>query len=102
VANASVTTYIAQAGYILCNLPAKLTFHDVITVDNLRYAAKLVFTELAGLCTSFDTRFFQNLFRGIFTYTDNISQRNPYRFVIGNINTNYTWQISSFSYPVIR
>jgi hypothetical protein len=58
VANAFITVYIAQSSYILSNLPAKPTSHDVIAVDNLRYAAKLVFTELAGLCVSFDTSLF--------------------------------------------
>jgi hypothetical protein len=74
VANTSVTIYIAQASYILSNLPAELTFHDVIAIDNLRYMAKLIFTEFAGLCAFFDPGFFQNLRRGIFTYTNNVGQ----------------------------
>jgi hypothetical protein len=43
VANAFITVYIAQASYILSNLPAKPASHDVIAVDDLRYPAKLVF-----------------------------------------------------------
>jgi hypothetical protein len=74
VANASVTIYITQASYILSNLPAKLTFHDVIAVDNLCYVAKLIFTKFAGLCAFFDPGFFQNLRRGTFTYTNNVGQ----------------------------
>jgi hypothetical protein len=92
----SVTVDVTQASYVLGNLSAKLAFHDIIAVDNLGYAAKLIFTELAGLCAFVNTGLFQNLLRGVFTYTNNIGQRNPYRFVIRNINTNDTRHISSF------
>jgi hypothetical protein len=49
VANAPITVYIAQAGYILSNLPAEPTPHDIIAVDDLRYAAKLIFAQPASL-----------------------------------------------------
>jgi hypothetical protein len=58
VTNAPVTIDIAQASYILRNLPAKLTFNSIIAVDNLRYPAEFIFTELAGFCLSFDTSLF--------------------------------------------
>jgi hypothetical protein len=99
VSNTPVTVYIAQPTDILSYLSAKLSSHDVISVDNLCYSAKLIFGELAGLCAFFDSGFFQNLFGSISAYTTNTGQWNPYGFVIGNINTNYTGHISSFSYP---
>jgi hypothetical protein len=74
MANASVTIYVTQASYILSNLPAELTFHDVIAVDNLRYTAKLIFAKFAGLCVFFDPGFFQNLRRGMSTNTNNVGQ----------------------------
>jgi hypothetical protein len=74
VANASVTVYIAQPTDILSYLSAKLSSHDVIAVDNLGYAAKLIFGEFACLCAFFDSGFLQNLFGGIFTYTTNTGQ----------------------------
>jgi hypothetical protein len=58
VADAFITVYIAQAGYILSNLPAKAASHDVIAVDDLRYSAEFVFAELASLCAFFDPGFF--------------------------------------------
>jgi hypothetical protein len=61
VADPPVTIDITQASYILCDLPAKLAFHDIITVDNLRYVAEIVFRELAGFRAFFDARLFQNL-----------------------------------------
>jgi hypothetical protein len=96
VAYTSVTIYIPQSRDILNNLSAKLASDNIIAVNNLIYSAKLVFTEFVGLYMSFDLRFFQNLSRRIFTYAVNIRQGNPYRFVIRNINTNYTRHISSF------
>jgi hypothetical protein len=57
VAKAAVTSNIAQASYVLGHLPAKLAFDDAITVDNLCYVAKLVFTELSGLGGFVDTGF---------------------------------------------
>jgi hypothetical protein len=78
VTDASITVYIAQASYILSDLPAKPASHDVIAVNDLRYPAKLVLAQLAGLCAFFDPGFFQDLFRGVLTYTINIGQRNPY------------------------
>jgi hypothetical protein len=74
VSSASVTVYIAQPTDILSYLSSKLSSHDVISVDNLCYAAKLIFGEFACLCAFFDSGFFQNLFRGISTYTTNTGQ----------------------------
>jgi hypothetical protein len=95
VASSPVTIYVAQTSYVLGNLPAKLAFHDIIAVDDLRYMAELIFAEFAGLGVLFDPSFFQYLLRGIFANTNNIRQRNPYGFVIGNINANYTRHIIS-------
>jgi len=74
VSNASVTVYISQPRDILNYLSAKLSSHDVIAVDNLCYAAKLIFGEFACLCGFFDSGFFQNLFRGVSTYTTDTGQ----------------------------
>jgi len=97
VTNPPVTIYVAQTSYVLGNLPAKLTLYDVVAVDDLRYMAKLIFAELAGFRTLFDPGFLQYLRRGVLTDADNVRQRNPYGFVIGNINTNYTGHIISSS-----
>jgi hypothetical protein len=74
VTNTPITGYITQSSDILRGLPAKLTSHDVIAVDNLSYLAKLIFAEFASLCAFFDSGLFQNHFRGIPTYTMNICQ----------------------------
>jgi hypothetical protein len=95
VANASITAYIAQSSNILSGLPAKLASHNVIVVNNLSYSAKLIFAEFAGLGAFFNLGLLQNHFRSMPTYTMNIGQRNPYRFIIRNINTYYTGHISS-------
>jgi hypothetical protein len=100
VANAPVTTDITQASYVLSNLPAQLTFNDAIAVDNLCYVAKLIFAELAGFRAFIDPGLFEYLLRGALAYADNIGQCNPDGLIIGNINTDYTRHISSFSYIV--
>ncbi|GAF78822.1 unnamed protein product [marine sediment metagenome] len=74
MSNTSVTIYIAQPSNILRDLSAKLASDDVIAVDNLSYPAKLVFGEFVSPGALFNPGLFQNLFRGIFTYTTNISQ----------------------------
>jgi hypothetical protein len=96
VTNAPIAAYISQTGNILGHLSAKLTAYNVITVDNLSYPAEFVFAELAGLCVFFDSSLLQDLPRSISAYTWNVGQRNPYRFFIGNVNTNYSRHISSF------
>jgi hypothetical protein len=61
VTKASVAVYIAKASDILKNLSAKLTSHSIVAVDYLRYPAKLVFGEFAGLCILIYLGLFQNL-----------------------------------------
>jgi hypothetical protein len=96
VADTSITIYVPQPSNIASYLSAKLTSHYIISVDNLGYSAKLIFAEPAGLLIFFNLCLLQNLPGCIFAYTSNISQRNPYGFIIWNINTNYTRHISSF------
>ena len=74
VANTSVAIYVTQASYVLRNLPAKLAFNYVVAVDNLRYVAKLIFTETVGFCAFLNPGFFQNMLRGVLAYTNNIGQ----------------------------
>jgi hypothetical protein len=100
VSNPPVTTDITQTGDVLGHLPAKLTFDYAIAVDDLRYLAKLIFGELVRLGGFFDPGFLQYLPRRTQTDTDNISQCNQYGLVVGNINTDYTRHISSFSFLV--
>jgi len=100
VTKASVTTDVAQTCYVLGDLPAKLTFDYTIAVDDLRYLAELIFAELVGLGVLVDPGFFQYLPRRALAYADDVSQRNQYGLVVGNINTDYTRHISSFSFLV--
>jgi hypothetical protein len=100
VTKAPVTTDVAQTSYVLGNLPPKLTFDYAIAVDDLRYLTKLIFAELVGLGALVDPGFFQYLSRRALAYADDVSQRNQYRLVVGNINTDYTRHISSFSFLV--
>jgi hypothetical protein len=97
VANAPVALYVAKPSDILSNLSAELASDYVIPVDNLRYLAELVFAEFAGLCVFFDPGLLQYLLRGMLTNTNNVGQRDPYRFIIWNIDTNYTRHFSSCS-----
>jgi hypothetical protein len=62
--------------------------------------AELILGELIGLRARINTRFLQDLLRGVLADADNISQRNPNGLVIGDINTNYTWHVNSLSYPI--
>jgi hypothetical protein len=95
VTNPAITGYVTQASDILSHLPAKLASNNVIAVYDLRYPAQLILGQLSRFCRSFNPRFLQNLFGRIFAYPKNIGQRNPYRFVVRNINTNYTRHICS-------
>jgi hypothetical protein len=88
--DAPVTIYITQASDILGGLSAKLTSHDVIAFDYLRYPAKVVFGEFAALDVLINLGFSQNLLRVVFAYTKNIGKPNPYRLFIRNINTDNT------------
>jgi hypothetical protein len=58
VAKPPVAIDITQASYILGNLPAKLAFHDIIAVNNLRNAAKVILAELGGLRALVDAGLF--------------------------------------------
>jgi hypothetical protein len=98
VSDAPIAANITQTGNILRNLPSQLAAHDVIAVNNLSYPAKLILRQFAGFRALINSGFLQNLPGRVFAYTTYIGQRNPYRLVIGNINTNYTRHINS-SYP---
>jgi hypothetical protein len=97
VANAPVTGDITQTGDILANLPAKLPAYHVTALDNLGDSAQLVFRQLARLGIQVNLRLFENLHGGMSAYAVNIGQSNPYRFLIGYINTNNTRHTSSLS-----
>jgi hypothetical protein len=49
MSDTSVTADISQSSDVLGDLPSKLASHDVIAVNNLSDAAKLVFAQFAGL-----------------------------------------------------
>jgi hypothetical protein len=49
VANAAVTGYVTQTGYVLRNLSSKLAADNVIALYNLGYPAELIFGEPVGL-----------------------------------------------------
>jgi hypothetical protein len=58
MSDTSVTADIAQSSDVLGDLPSKLASHDVIAVNNLSDAAKLVFAEFAGLGAFVNFAFF--------------------------------------------
>jgi hypothetical protein len=59
----SVAVNVAQPPDVLSNLSPELSSNYVVTVDNLRYPAKFVFSKLAGFRIIIDFGFLQNFFR---------------------------------------
>jgi hypothetical protein len=97
VPNAPIACNITQTRDILGDLPSKLPANNIVAVDNLRNPAEIVFSQLTGLDIFLDSGLFQYLSGGMLTYAYDISQRNPYRLIVGNVNTNYTRHFCSYS-----
>jgi hypothetical protein len=97
MANSSVAHNIPQSCDILRDLPSKLTSDDIVAVYDLGNSTELVFAEFTGFSSLVYSGFFEYLFGGVPTYAYDISQRNPYRLFVGNVNTHNTRHFDSYS-----
>ncbi len=87
MANAAVATDVAQAGDVLCRLPTKLAFDDVVFVQERGQTRDFVFRQITRTSLWRDACLMAQLPRDARANAVQVRQRDDGRPVVRNINT---------------